>query len=132
MRDSSGQETYYHGSLKELAAAHLALVKASMLFLVLEPTGFLIAWIFHEGLGNFVVGCLLFGPPAVCIIWWAVAVNRLSSLLYPQVSRHLTAVSLVPGLNFVVYFILWRASLGQMRARGLRVGVFGVAPAWVD
>ena len=54
---------------------------------------------------------------------------RLSKLLYPQLAFYFTLLVLVPFLNLIVIFLLLWSALRQMRARGLRVGIFGIDPA---
>jgi hypothetical protein len=58
--------------------------------------------------------------------------NGLAVLLFPHVGVYFTLMLFVPFLNILVILLLCRAGLKQMRARGLRVGFFGIDPARVD
>lgn len=141
MREYSGRETLWHTTLKQLAQAHLRLVKTAFWFILIVLPVYATALAAINGYilkdsnrqDNIEIGCT--AMVLVYVIWhvrMTFASRGLATLLYPQLRNHITALSFLPCFNFLVYFLLWRSSLLQMRSRGVQVGIFGIDPSKVD
>ena len=160
MKEPSAPQVTYDGSLKELAARHLALVKTVLFTLIITiPLTLGLVWVVDEayrrtqyissssGYGHYIYSYedtvyanffrVSSGILATVLVLHGVIslflrFYRLAHLLYPHVAWYFTVLLLAPGLNLLVILLLWWAGLKQMRARGLSVGFFGIDPARVD
>jgi hypothetical protein len=160
MKEPVAPQPHYEGSLKELAARHVGLVKALLFFFIITaPMTMGLGWVVDEAFRkrDYVSGSSGYGyyvysydnawyviyvrvsaaiSAAILAVHGVVSLLRrfygLASLLYPHVAWYFTVLVLVPGLNLLVILLLWWAGLRQMRARGLSVGFFGIDPARVD
>jgi hypothetical protein len=149
MKESSAPHVHYDGSLKELAARHVGLVKAILFVLTIVPAAWGVAAFLHQVVfyvpwnaqteetalsvwmkaGSSILGmtCILYGFGTLLFRFY-----RLAALLYPHVALYFMLLVLVPFLNILAILLLWRSGLKQMRAHGLRLGFFGIDPARVD
>ena len=149
MKEPSAPQVTYDGSLKELAARHVGLVKALLFVLTIVPAAYGVAAFIHQvvfhvawdaktqetalsvwmkgGSGVLAIVCISYGVGNLLFRFY-----RLSALLYPHVALYFMLLVLVPFLNLLIILLLCLAGLRQMRARGLSVGFFGIDPARVD
>lgn len=145
MKEPSTPQVYYDGSLKELAARHVGLVKAVLFTLIISiPVVGIPSRIVYDYLYLYkgtrleldlthtvlVIVAATFSIHGVCNLLYRF--YRLSALLYPHVALYFTLLLFVPFLNLLVILLLWWAGVRQMRGRGLRVGFFGIDPARVE
>ncbi len=149
MKEPNAPQVFFDGSLKELAARHLGLVKAILFALTIVPAAWGVAAFLHQVVfyvpwdaraqetalsvwmkgGSAILGitCIFYGFGNLLFRFY-----RLAALLYPHVALYFMLLVLVPFLNILVILLLWRSGLKQMRAHGLRVGFFGIDPAKVE
>jgi hypothetical protein len=149
MKEPNAPQAFFDGSLKEMAARHVGLVKAILFILTIVPAVWGVAALIHEVFfyvprdaqtGETALSVWMKGGSLVLLIACLsyAAVNllirfyRLAALLYPHVALYFMLLVLVPFLNVLVILLLWWAALRQMRARGLSVGIFGIDPAKVE
>jgi hypothetical protein len=160
MKEPIAPQATYDGSLKELAKAHLGLVKAVLFVLIITiPLSIACHWLveyafrnahYHGSASGFgyysysyddtlyskalrvLGGILMFAVVLKGSVTLLLRFHRLAQLLLPHVAWYFTVLVLVPGLNLLVILLLWWSALAQMRMRGVRVGLFGIEPARVE
>lgn len=138
MKEPTAPQVYYDGSLKELASAHVGLVKA-VLFIFVLPIPLLLLGIFmdtirYSGYPEIKSAFLyaFYGSILIAIGWIFWRCARLARILFPHVAMVLAACAIIPPLSLGVAFFLWFCALRQLRARGLHVGVLGIDSARVE
>jgi hypothetical protein len=138
MKEPSTPQVTYDGSLKELAARHLSLVKA-VLFIFIIPIP-----LFIIGLGMEAKNSIPSSPYREMCEWaflsaWLSGYTlvlyqtvRLIRLLFPFMWLTLSGIALFPITTLPMAIILLVCAVMQLRARGLHVGVLGIDPSRVE
>jgi hypothetical protein len=148
MKEPNAPQAFFDGSLKELAARHLGLIKAVLFMLIVAaPLSVGLIAFFEDkrhwdaGSNSYVYDFPLLRPwgfglafllSAYAVLNLLFRFYRLAALLYPHVCLYFTLMLLVPFLNILVILLIWWIGVRQMGTRGLRVGLFGIDPAKVE